>query len=240
MIADIANMKSYTKLAATVFSSMIVFSSCKKSESDYIGQYETFTCQSVKIADKFNSYAFFSRSDEGRSAKNYCVLNEVKITLFEDESTKNTKGEGRLSLVSVNNFSTRPSASTDNISFDLKNMRLENDTLKFQITNRSLEQQNKTIYGLLYKDGSTSIVGLEKSMYGVNEFTKKNPFYLKESKDMIYYTSVTEKNKDWQKDFYKAQIDEYQKRIQSKYSKKDEKEILTNSINAINAEYLKN
>lgn len=206
---------TFTQIITVFF--LLFFYSCKKSEKDFIGKYQTLYPAEVKLSSSFN-YSMLYNSNQKHTAHRYYELLPVKLNIFEDESDKKLKGEVEIIFLNEHNFSLNPTASKDKMDFDIVNFRMEKDTLHFQIENQMLKLSGKKIKGLLVNDGKKSVIGLETDSFGFNDYSIKNPFFIKRSDDMIYYKVVTSDSVNiLKKNFYDNQIKDYEiKRTESK------------------------
>jgi hypothetical protein len=224
---DNIKMKKTIILTGLLFN--FIFSSCKKSTSDYVGVLETWSCTKGHVTDGFNPMASPYRKSNGseNNAKVIYFLDPIKISTYINENDKSLIGEIETDLTTSDNYSISPTFKKKKFKAELRNFHLDNDTLKFTIHNEALGVSN-SLKGLIYK-GDQLIIGLENKFSGVNEYTDKNPFYLNKTNEMVYYkaTSVNEKNKV--NDFYSMQYKNNEEKLKDLSTTADAKRVIVNS-----------
>ncbi|HEX8546414.1 MAG TPA: hypothetical protein VF691_05590 [Cytophagaceae bacterium] len=201
---------------------IVLLCSCKKTEKDFTGKYQILYPDEVKLASEFRGMSMFYRTPERHTARKYYELLPVTLNFFVDESDKRLKGEAEISQINVIDFSYKPKASKRKSDFDIVNIRMENDTLGFQIENQLLKLSGKKIKGQIFKKDDDTFIGLEVDALGLNDFTEKNPLFSSKNGDMVYYKALAPGNDgEIKKKFYQIVLDDFKDKLAKSKNESD-------------------
>ncbi len=216
------------------FSSILAFViSCSPSEKDFVGEYATLYSAKVTDASELDLFASMYSRKTKSSVKVYSDLCDIKLTLFVDESTKQLKGELRMTEMAESGmFGISTTAET--VDFDVINFRIINDTLHFSIDNQILRLKEKKVSGRLVKNGDEVVLGFEESLTGWTDEANTNPLFVSKHKDFIFHKALsgTVTRDSVVRQHYRAQIKEMGDKV-GKLQDEREKMIMKNSIDAL-------
>ncbi|HNP94255.1 MAG TPA: hypothetical protein PKJ63_01455 [Cyclobacteriaceae bacterium] len=213
--------------------------SCQQTETDFIGKYEFNNCLTVQVADDAANAmsAIFSPKQYVTKAKRFYVLSPIQINIFIDQSDKKLKGEGELTYVSGgDNFGLQPGESKSKFNFDLKNMRLQHDTLWFSITNQLAELTGRTFKGFIVIKDHAKYIGLDTEFTGESEYQQSNPSFISKNDEMTIFLSTG--TTIGAHDFYTKQVADFKQQMEEQGVKRNSRQVLKNSIEYLEREYL--
>lgn len=219
------------KLIVFVFA-LTILCSCAKTEKDFIGDYKTLKCEKLMLNNDIIRAltAHYSGEIENEN-KVFYELSPLTIKIFNSASTNTISGLAE----SISFYTSLAKIHKEKLDFDLVNIRIDKDTLRFQLTNEITESKGIKINGFLFKEKEKTILGIDKYLTRSNRFTTQNPLFYSQNKSFICYSvlSVDESTTPCYKAFYESQIVDF-KLAMDTLTNENDKITIGNSI-----EYLK-
>lgn len=207
------------------FFALIVLASCSKSEDDFVGEYKFYTVSYVNVEDTYKP-GLLSLLNE---AMEFYAFDPVEVSVF----TENGKLKGEVRVVRTME-GVGSKVARDKVSFDLKNFRVQNDTLLFSISNAFYQRSYK---GFLIEENGRFNIGVEKDFAGATGLNK-NAYFRSLLDDYVVYNTNLSSEGDIVKSFYTTQRDSL-KSLYEKEKDDDKKYVLSNSFKFLDNVYLK-
>lgn len=229
-------MKNNFKTPIWFFLFLFLGISCSKSESDFIGNYKFKYCRSLNFTN-VGMYSFFlgPSKKENTEAKKVNLLGNGECKIFKDASTKQLNGEFHFTNMKVDSR-TSSYLETDDYTFNLKNLRLENDTLVFSVSNQMTELMGKSFKGVIYEENGVNCFGIEEEFFGKSDCDKNNPWFLNRKNGLVSFQTSIDNSEETK--FYSQQTNHLNEELKRNDIEKREQRILQNSIDYIEANYL--
>uniref|UniRef100_UPI004048F76A hypothetical protein n=1 Tax=Fulvivirga sp. TaxID=1931237 RepID=UPI004048F76A len=227
---------------------LFICSACSLSETDYISKYQFYHSNHFQVPDKDRSMKdplIFMKSDiqEKHKTEAYEVLllDEVNIDIFQDQSSNTIKGEMKIDF---NQFqkqqlfsNTGPKIAKSQLNFDLSNLRIENDTLYFKISNPKMNLTGRFYSGFILKSNNKSLIGISNDLFFESD-SGHNPWFNNKSEHYFIYKSSFD-NSEQLKLYYSQQIDSLSSKLaDSTALSYKEKQITENSIDYLTKNYV--
>ncbi|PXY01631.1 hypothetical protein DF185_09175 [Marinifilum breve] len=221
---------------------LLIFSSCSKTEKDFVGKYQTFISEKFFVNKDLERLMlersvarYRNRKKKHVRAKSefYSKLDPIELELFIDASENILKGILKLTDNKVQGgFMSDQSVKTTRIELETNNYRVNGDTLTFNIFQNfgktSSSYETKLI---CQEDGKNEIWFLKSFINQLTKLEKSTPCLKGETKDFLIFNTITSSAKhDILITYYSNEIDSLQKLIDSKKYKLADQEALENGI----------
>ena len=186
-------MKKIYFLLTTLF----VFNSCTSAQSKFNGEFDFKTLHYIRTS---NDRGYDHKIK--KYGRDHFLFGKGKVKVFFDKSTKKHIISFKYSQPSGNRFSKYPKMKYRNYNFDVRNIILFKDELRFTLT---AEMGTVMFDGKIFKEKGETIFAIEKGFTKYGHINKKtNPWFYKIDDEYIYYN--LKKEKSLEKEFLKNQI----------------------------------
>jgi len=151
--------------------SIFLITGCNEAEKNFVGKYETV----------FVSHAYLGYSD-----LKYYDVGKIKLEFFLDQAGT-ISGQGSM-VVKGKPIGNEALLAEQNhiVDFDIKNIRMLNDTLVFQFDNQFLSLTGRKFNGSLSKRDNGFIIGIDERMT-YPDGVEKSPYFISKKNGLIFY-----------------------------------------------------
>jgi len=213
------------KKTSLLLVSLFVFNSCLKAPNPFEGKYNFRTLHYIKTANDYK-----------KLGRDHFLLGKGNVKIYFNENSKKHMVSIKYRQPRANRLTRTPKIKYRNYNFNVKNIVLMKDTLRFTLT---ANWETVMLEGKIFKaEKGYLIFAIEKEFtkYGhINN--KSNPWFYKIDNEFVYYK--LDINTSTEKDFYKQQVVFMKDSINNNQLKKRKRARLKNGITYLESLVLK-
>ena len=207
-----------------LLTSLLLFSSCLKSQNKFEGEYTFKTLHYIQTS---NTYDYNHKIK--KYGNDHFLFGKGSVKVFYDNNSKKYIISVKYRNPRANWISKYPKMEYRNYNFTVSNIILINDTLRFTL---SADMGTVMLEGKIFNEKNKMIFAIEKNLAKIRHINnKKNPWFQKIDDEFVYYKLDVEKSIETK--FYKEQLNFMKDSLNLKQLEKKKIERLKNGVKFI-------